>query len=72
MILSEFRFGIRLHRFFKLKRATLLNFKKPYVLLLTEVQICYSFDPRSHFLSRLSLIVKVNVIQNRTVVVESD
>ena len=72
MILSEFRFGIRLHRFFKLKRATLLNFKKPYVLLPTEVQICESFDPRSHFLSRLSLIVKVNVILNRTVVVESD
>ena len=30
------------------------------------------FEPRSHFKSRLSLIVRVNVVLNRTVVVNSD
>ena len=30
------------------------------------------FEPRSHFKSRLSLIVRVNVALNRTVVVDSD
>ena len=30
------------------------------------------FEPRSHFMSRLSLIVRVNVVLNRTVVVDSD
>ena len=30
------------------------------------------FEPRSHFKSRLSLIVWVNVVLNRTVVVDSD
>ena len=30
------------------------------------------FEPRSHFTSRLSLIVRVNIILNRTVVVDSD
>ena len=30
------------------------------------------FEPRSHFKSRLSLIVRVNVVLNRTVVVDSD
>ena len=29
-------------------------------------------QPRSHFKSRLSLIVRVNVVLNRTVVVDSD
>ena len=29
------------------------------------------FEPRSHFISRLSMIVCVNVVLNRTVVVES-
>ena len=35
---------------------------------------CERFDPRSHFKSRLSLIVRVNVyvVLNRTVVVDSD
>ena len=33
-----------------------------------------SFEARSHFISRLSMIVRVNVVQNRTgtVVVDSD
>ena len=30
------------------------------------------FEPRGHFKSRLSLIVRVNVALNRTVVVDSD
>ena len=30
------------------------------------------FEPRNHFKSRLSLIVGVNVVLNRTVVVDSD
>ena len=33
---------------------------------------CERFEPRSHFKSRLSLIVWVNVVLNRTVVVDSD
>ena len=33
---------------------------------------CERVEPRSHFKSRLSLIVRVNVVLNRTVVVDSD
>ena len=33
---------------------------------------CERFEPRSHFKSRLSLMVRVNVVLNRTVVVDSD
>ena len=33
---------------------------------------CERFEPRSHFKSRLSLIVRVNVVLNRNVVVDSD
>ena len=33
---------------------------------------CERFEPRSHFKSRLSLIVQVNVVLNRTVVIDSD
>ena len=33
---------------------------------------CERFDPRSHFISRLSMIVRVNVVVNRTVVVDSN
>ena len=33
---------------------------------------CESFEPGSHFKSRLSLTVRVNVVLNRTVVVDSD
>ena len=33
---------------------------------------CERFEPRSHFKSRLSLIIWVNVVLNRTVVVDSD
>ena len=33
---------------------------------------CERFEPRSHFLSRLSMIIRVNVVLNRAVVVDSD
>ena len=33
---------------------------------------CERFEPRSHFKSRLSLIARVNVVLNGTVVVVSD
>ena len=33
---------------------------------------CGRFEPRSHFKSRLSLIVRVNVVLNKTVVVQSE
>ena len=33
---------------------------------------CERFELRSHFKSRLSLIVRVNVVLNRTIVVDSD
>ena len=35
-------------------------------------RFCERFEPRSYFKSRLSLIVQVNVVLNRTVVVNSD
>ena len=41
-----------------------------FVLIPTKT-ICKRFEPRSHF-KRLSLIVRVNVVLNRTVVVDSD
>ena len=34
--------------------------------------VCERFESRSHFKSRLSLIVRVNVVLNRTVVVGTD
>ena len=34
--------------------------------------MCERFEPRSHFKSRLCLIVRVNVVLNRAVVVDSD
>ena len=41
-------------------------------LIITVQSYCERFEPRSHFKSRLSLIVRVNVVPNRTVVVDSD
>ena len=40
--------------------------------LSTEIILCERFEPRSHFKSRLSLIILVNVVLNRTVVDDSD
>ena len=33
---------------------------------------CERFEPRSHFISRLSTIVRVKIVLNRTVVVASN
>ena len=41
-------------------------------MTLTMSKMCKRFEPRSHFKSRLCLIVGVNVVLNRTVVVDSD
>ena len=41
-------------------------------LQFTVSDDCERFEPRSHFKSRLSLIVRVKVVLNRTVVVDSD
>ena len=40
--------------------------------MLLHLGFCERFEPRSHLKSRLSLIVRVNVVLNRTVVVDSD
>ena len=40
--------------------------------LVNRCSYCERFEPRSHFKSRLSLIVRVNVVLNRTVIVDSD
>ena len=48
-------------------RANGCNIVECYML-----QNCERFEPRSHFKRRLSLIVRVNVVLNRTVVVDSD
>ena len=37
-----------------------------------NTEYCERFEPRSHFMSRLSMIVRVNVVLNRIVVVDSD
>ena len=39
---------------------------------LTHLWNCERFEPRSHFKSRLSLIIRVNVVLNRAVVVDRD
>ena len=41
-------------------------------MLLQIKKCCERFELRSHFKTRLSLIVRVNVVLNRTVVVDSD
>ena len=41
-------------------------------MLLQIKMCCERFEPRSHFKSRLSLIVQVNVVLNRTVIVDTD
>ena len=43
-----------------------------YYLLFYYHYYCERFEPRSHFKRRLSLIVRVNVVLNRTVIVNSD
>jgi len=60
--------------------SLLLNYKDPirFFKLITpdyerqQSSFCKRFQPRSHFINRLSMIVRVNVVLNRTVVVDSD
>ena len=42
------------------------------VIIVVVNLFCERFEHRSHFKSRLSLIVRVNLVLNRTVVVDSD
>ena len=44
----------------------------PKSVLNNNYIYCERFEPRSHFKSRLSLIVRVNIVLNRTVAVDSD
>ena len=46
--------------------------KYSFCSFLESSNYCERFEPRSLFKSRLSLIVWVNVVLNRTVVVDSD
>ena len=39
---------------------------------LEDISMRERFEPRVHFKSRLSLIVRVNAVLNRTVVVDGD
>ena len=50
----------------------LLTNRKRFINLFWHYLICERFEPRSHFKSSLSLIVRVNVVLNRTVVVDCD
>ena len=43
-----------------------------YLEIVDILFFCERLEPRSHFKSRLSLIVRVNVALNRTVVVDGD
>ena len=52
--------------------ATLPLIKSSTWKQMNSLWDCERFEPRSHFKSRLSLIVWVNVVLNRTVVVDSD
>ena len=45
---------------------------KSFLCPLNNNNNCESFEPRSHFKSRLSLIVRLNLVLNRTVVVDGD
>ena len=42
--------------------------KFSYLEIVVILFFCERFEPRSHFKSRLSLIVRVNVVLSRTVV----
>ena len=43
-----------------------------HLIITVQSYYCDRFEPKSHFKSRLSLIVRLNVVPNRTVVVDSD
>ena len=49
-------------------------FSSYYIHVVNNITVynCERFEPRSHFKCRLSLLVQVNIVLNRTVVVDSD
>ena len=62
----------------KVKDSTLLM-THPFLEHCTSISYCLQkkkkcerFEPRNHFISELSMIVWVNVVLNRTVVVDSE
>ena len=66
---------LKLHLFFRFNLQTassLPSFLSVRATYREQKLKCKRFEPRSHFKSRLSLIVRVNVVLNRTVVVDSD
>ena len=57
---------------FKLSKLIFLHFFKELVERIRQkikaFSLCERFEPKSHFISRLSMIIRVNVVLNRTVV----
>ena len=49
-----------------LSHVSLSSTSRLYLISWLTV-LCERFEPRSHFISRLSVIVRVNVVLNRTV-----
>ena len=45
-----------------------LKLTQRWVSLIKQFLICERFEPRSHFISKLSMIVQVNLVPNRTAV----
>ena len=66
--------GAVLHDFGAIQamRGNQIPENKVNILLPSQDTDCERFEPRSHFKSRLSLIIRVNIVLNRTVVVDSD
>ena len=52
------------------KTSTYNNYCRLYNIYCAKK--CERFEPRSYFLSTLSMIIQVNIVLNRTVVVDSD
>ena len=57
---------------------TIINAMNMFIHLIGCRRFCYNyhyckrFEPRNHFISRLSMIVRVNAVLNRNVVYDSD
>ena len=62
----------RITFFLWLKETKCMGYLKAKIGDFRNIVFCERFEPMSHFKSRLSLIVRVNVVLNRTVVVGSD
>ena len=51
-------------------KTTVLDSLTSQLAAVQHSMFCKRFEPRNHYKSRLSLIVRVNVVLNRTVVVD--